>query len=102
MIYYWTDAQQQCILFKIHKAYNTLCSANSNSANLGGTKIINKGVTELHIKKKEKENKYNNTQKEKSLAPTQAQSFFIWKKKDKLQLKVYTTYQVNFLKYSIE
>ena len=36
--------QQQSILFKIHKSYNILCPANSYSANLGRTKIINKGV----------------------------------------------------------
>ena len=39
-------------LFKFHKAYNTLCPANNYSANLDRTKIINKRVIKLHIKKK--------------------------------------------------
>ena len=44
--------QQQCILFKIHKALNTLCPAYNYSANLDRTKIKKKGVIKLHIKKK--------------------------------------------------
>ena len=64
--------QQQCILFKIHKAYNTLCPAYNYSANLAKTKIINKGVIKLHIKKKVDEKKYNNTQKEKLLTQTKS------------------------------
>ena len=48
--------QQQSILFKINKAYNILCPANSYSANLGRTKIINKGVyIKLRIRKKGEE-----------------------------------------------
>ena len=66
--------QQQCIVFKIYKAYNTLYPTNSYTANLGRTTIINKGVI-LHIKKKGKEKKCNNTQKEKPLTQTQAQGF---------------------------
>ena len=69
--------QQQCILFKFHKAYNTLCSANNYSANLDRTKkIINKRVIKLHIKKKRGEKKYKNTQKEKPLTQTQVQGFW--------------------------
>ena len=48
---------------KNHKVYNTLCPANSYNANLG-KKVQIKGVIKLH-KKERKENKYNNTQKEK-------------------------------------
>ena len=48
--------------------------ANSYSANLGRTKIINKRVyIKLHIKKKGKEKKY--TKKEKPHTQTQAQDF---------------------------
>ena len=54
------------------EAYNVWYPANSYSANLGGTKIINKGVIKLQIKKKGKEKNYNNTEKEKPLTPTQA------------------------------
>ena len=86
---------------KNHKVYNTLYPENSYNANLGRTKIINKGVIKLH-KKKEKEKKlYNNTQKENN--PTHKLKhwgFVIRKKRLKLQLEVYTTYQDNFLKYS--
>ena len=56
----------------MHKANNNFCPANSYSANIGGTKIINKGVIKLQIKKKGKEKKYNNTEKENPLTPTQA------------------------------
>ena len=62
-------------LFKFHKAYDTLCPANNYSANLDRTKIINKRVIKLHIKKKSGEKKYKNTQKEKPLTQTQAQGF---------------------------
>ena len=44
------------------ETYNVLCPANSYSANLGGTKIVNKGVIKLRIKQK-KEEKYNNTER---------------------------------------
>ena len=55
-------------------------SANSYSANLGRTKIINKRVDiKLHIKKKGKEKKY--TKKEKPPTQTQAQDFCYQKKK---------------------
>ena len=57
------------------KAYNILGPANSYSANLGGTKIINKGVIKLRIKQLGREKKYNNTQKEKPLTQTQAHGF---------------------------
>ena len=57
---------------KNHKVYNTLCPANSYNANLGRTKL--KGVIKLH-KKEGKEDKYNNTQKEKPHTQTRAQGF---------------------------
>ena len=66
--------QQQSILFKINKAYNILCPANSYSANLGRTKIINKGIyIKLRIRKKGEEKK--NKKKEKPLTQIQAQGF---------------------------
>ena len=63
------------------EAYNVWYPANSYSANLGGTKIINKGVIKLRIKqKKGREKKYNNTQKEKLLTQTQAHGFLLLEK----------------------
>ena len=83
------------------RSIKLLCPAKSYSANLGRIKIINKGVIKLHVQKKGKEKKSNNTQKEKPLTKTQAEGFVIRKKKTKITMEVYTTYQVNFLKYSI-
>ena len=66
---------------KNHKVYNTLYPANSYKANLGRTKIINKGVIKLH-KKKGKEKKYNNTQKENNSTHKLKHWGFVIRKKD--------------------
>ena len=59
-------------------------------ANLGRTKIINKIVIKLHIKKKAKEKKYNNTERKTPNINSSARVLLLEKKKRlKLQLEVY-------------
>lgn len=87
---------------KNHKVYNTLCPEKIVITLIqAGQKSTDKGVIKLH-KNDGKENKYNNTQKEKPYTQTRAQGFCCQKKRLKLQLKVYTTYQVKFLKHSFK
>ena len=48
------------------EAYNVWYPANSYSANLGGTKIINKGVIKLRIKQKKEEKRNTTTHRKKN------------------------------------
>ena len=84
---------------KNHKVYNTLCPANSYNANLGKKVQIKALLT--YIRKNEKKTN-TTTHRKKNHTQTRAQGFCCQKKRLKLQLKVYTTYQVKFLKYSIK
>ena len=86
---------QQCILFKIHKVLTILYTLQIAIA------IINKGVIKLHIKKKGKK-KYKNTERKTPHTNSSTGVLLLEKKRLKLQLEVYTTYQVNFLKYPIK
>ena len=76
------------------EAYNVLCPANSYSAHLGGTKIINKGVIKLRIKQKKEEKRNTTTHRKKNPShKLKHMGFVIRKKKTKITMEVYTTYR---------
>ena len=84
-----------------HKVYNTLCPANSYNANLGRAKIINKDVIKLHKQKRKRKEIQQHTERKTPHTNSSTVVLLLEKKRLKLQLEVYTTHWVNFLKYSI-
>ena len=94
--------QQQCIVFKIYKAYNTLYPTNSYTANLGRTTIINKGVI-LHIKKKRKRKEMQVQHTERKTPHTNSSTgVLLLEKKTKITTGGIYNLSGKLLKYSIK
>ena len=93
--------QQQCIVFKIYKAYNTLYPTNSYTANLGRTTIINKGVI-LHIKKKRKRKEMQQHTERKTPHTNSSTGVLLLEKKTKITTGGIYNVSGKLLKYSMK